>query len=412
MLTFSLSDKIGIQLLHRNVNEGQHDASESEEVVGGGKAGIDNDGSDNNNPLSDSADSNNHSTERHNRDRNSAPEGGGDTNRFLEDSDGDRVLDDLDQCPRHPESFNGINDSDGCPDVAPPVDNDSDEVPDESDNCPDVPNPTQSNIDADAMGDACDPDDDNDTVPDGIDACPFEPETFNTLDDSDGCPDVFEPLLPLPAPLPGISIDDVLLTESNSGTRNFDFTLTRTGDASVASSVDFATADGTAIGAESDYASASGTLDFAPGETTITLTISVNGDTSVEADETFNVVLSNCIGCNLSDSLGVGTILDDDFPPSDTCDGDNNNDQIIDEGIVGVDDNGNGLVDEPGDACPLPLPPPAADPCDGMDNNGNDIIDEGIIGLDEDNDGTPDEADEACPIPSDSPSDEVPASPS
>jgi hypothetical protein len=32
-----------------------------------------------------------------------------------------------------------------------------------------------------------------------------------------------------------------------------------------------------------------------------------------------------------------------------------------------------------------------------VDNNGNGIMDEGIIGLDDDNDGTPDEADEACP---------------
>ena len=49
---------------------------------------------------------------------------------------------------------------------------DSDGVPDNSDNCPAVPNPGQENSDGDAQGDACDPDDDNDGVPDGGDACP------------------------------------------------------------------------------------------------------------------------------------------------------------------------------------------------------------------------------------------------
>src|SRR5207249_1714201 len=110
-------------------------------------------------------------------------------------------------------------------------------------------------------------------------------------------------------PLPGISINDVTLTGSGSGTKNFDFTVTRSGDTSITSSVNFATADGTATVADSDYVANSGTLSFADGETTKTITIVVNGDTTVEPDETFSVNLSNCVGCIITDSHGVGTIL-------------------------------------------------------------------------------------------------------
>ena len=56
--------------------------------------------------------------------------------------------------------------------------------------------------------------------------------------------------------------------------------------------VKYATADGTAT-AGSDYNAASGTLTFAAGETSKTVTVAVRGDTLVEGAETFRVVLSN-----------------------------------------------------------------------------------------------------------------------
>jgi outer membrane protein OmpA-like peptidoglycan-associated protein len=51
------------------------------------------------------------------------------------DSDGDGLLDDVDQCPNDAEDFDGFQDEDGCPDL----DNDGDGVPDRVDNCPDEP---------------------------------------------------------------------------------------------------------------------------------------------------------------------------------------------------------------------------------------------------------------------------------
>jgi hypothetical protein len=81
--------------------------------------------------------------------------------------------------------------------------------------------------------------------------------------------------------------------------------------------VDFATADDTAT-APADYAPASGTLTFAPGETEQTLAVAVNGDTLVESDETFFVNLSNPTGeATIADAQGVGTIIDDDPRPTD-----------------------------------------------------------------------------------------------
>ncbi|MET0552399.1 MAG: Calx-beta domain-containing protein [Vicinamibacteria bacterium] len=75
--------------------------------------------------------------------------------------------------------------------------------------------------------------------------------------------------------------------------------------------VAFATADGTAT-AGTDYVSTSGTLTFAPGVTSQTVTVSVISDLDDELDETFFVNLSAPVGATIGDAQGVGTIIDDD----------------------------------------------------------------------------------------------------
>ena len=77
--------------------------------------------------------------------------------------------------------------------------------------------------------------------------------------------------------------------------------------------VNYATANGTAL-AGSDYTAASGTLTFAPGQTSKTVTVNVTGDTVVEPNETFVVNLSAPTGATLFDGQGLGTILNDDGP--------------------------------------------------------------------------------------------------
>jgi hypothetical protein len=113
--------------------------------------------------------------------------------------------------------------------------------------------------------------------------------------------------------LAGLSIDDVSVPEGDAGTTNAVFTVSLVSASATPVTVDFATADGTAA-APGDYVSASGTLTFAPGETTKTISISVNGDLLVEPDESFFVDLSNPVGATIADGQGQGTIVNDDQP--------------------------------------------------------------------------------------------------
>ncbi len=93
-------------------------------------------------------------------------------------------------------------------------------------------------------------------------------------------------------------------------------TVERTGDLSGLATVDFATTDGTAS-AGADYGAASGTLTFAAGDASQSLTVVIHDDSSEEADESFAVTLSNPTGgVTLNGAASVGaTIVDDDRVP-------------------------------------------------------------------------------------------------
>jgi hypothetical protein len=112
-------------------------------------------------------------------------------------------------------------------------------------------------------------------------------------------------------PLPTLSIGNVSQNEGNSGTTPFTFTVTLSAASASTVSVDFATADGTAT-SPSDYAATSGTLTFAPGVTSRTITVNVVGDTTVEPNETFTVNLSNPSSATIATATGTGTIVNDD----------------------------------------------------------------------------------------------------
>jgi hypothetical protein len=75
----------------------------------------------------------------------------------------------------------------------------------------------------------------------------------------------------------------------------------------------FRTVNGTATTSDNDYVAKTGTLTFAPGATTKTITIVFNGDSKKEADETFYLDLfGNSLNSLFTKSRGVGTILNDD----------------------------------------------------------------------------------------------------
>jgi hypothetical protein len=115
-------------------------------------------------------------------------------------------------------------------------------------------------------------------------------------------------------PQPSISINDVTQNEGNSGTSNFDFTVTLSAASGLPVTVNYATANGTAT-AGSDYQAIPTTLlTFNPGETQKTISVVVSGDPDAEIDETFTVNLSGATNATISDNQGLGTILSDDTP--------------------------------------------------------------------------------------------------
>lgn len=112
-------------------------------------------------------------------------------------------------------------------------------------------------------------------------------------------------------PLPVLTINNATLNEGNSGTTPFTFTISLSAALGQPVTVNYTTVNGTATAGE-DYAAASGTITFAPGEVNKTLTILVNGDTLVEGNETFTVNLSGATNAVISIGQGSGTILNDD----------------------------------------------------------------------------------------------------
>ena len=111
---------------------------------------------------------------------------------------------------------------------------------------------------------------------------------------------------------PRISINDVTRVEGRSGIAYFVFTVSLSAAYDAPVTVNFATADGTATTKDNDYVATSGTLTFAPGETTKTITIQVKGDNKKETNETFFLNVSAALNAVLADSQGLGTILNDD----------------------------------------------------------------------------------------------------
>lgn len=112
-------------------------------------------------------------------------------------------------------------------------------------------------------------------------------------------------------PIPTFSISDVSANEGDNGATTFTFTVSKSGASAVTATVDYATADNTAIAGE-DYTAAAGTLTFAAGVGSQPVTVTVNGDTTNEPNETFFVNLTNSTNATISDAQAVGTILNDE----------------------------------------------------------------------------------------------------
>jgi uncharacterized protein YjdB len=116
--------------------------------------------------------------------------------------------------------------------------------------------------------------------------------------------------------LPTLSINDVTLSEGNSGPKTFTFTVSLSAAAPTGGvTFDIATQDNTATVADNDYVSRSLTGQTIPaGQQTYNFDVTVNGDLNIEPNETFFVNVTNVSGATVSDGQGVGTIQNDDSP--------------------------------------------------------------------------------------------------
>ncbi|HYH08790.1 MAG TPA: IPTL-CTERM sorting domain-containing protein [Thermoanaerobaculia bacterium] len=111
--------------------------------------------------------------------------------------------------------------------------------------------------------------------------------------------------------LPTLAIDDVAVLEGNAGTQSMTFTVTLSAASSQTVTVEYATTDSSATTADSDYVPTSGTLTFLAGDTSETISVTINGDTNIEGDEQFFITLSSPANATTTDQ-GFGIIKSDD----------------------------------------------------------------------------------------------------
>jgi hypothetical protein len=112
--------------------------------------------------------------------------------------------------------------------------------------------------------------------------------------------------------LPALTIDDVAVSEGNSGMQSLIFKVSLSAPSGQTVTVNYATANGTAQ-AGSDYVAKNSTLTFVPGgPLTQTVNITINSDIVVEGNETLFVLLSGAVNATVSKARGAGTINNDD----------------------------------------------------------------------------------------------------
>jgi trimeric autotransporter adhesin len=110
---------------------------------------------------------------------------------------------------------------------------------------------------------------------------------------------------------PALSINSISQSEGNRGTTAFTFTVNLSTATTQPVTVNYATTDGTATTLR-DYQAANGSLSFAAGETSKTLTVNVFGDITTEGNETFTVTLTNPTNATIGTGSATGTITNDD----------------------------------------------------------------------------------------------------
>ncbi|HEX3070613.1 MAG TPA: Ig-like domain repeat protein [Thermoanaerobaculia bacterium] len=114
---------------------------------------------------------------------------------------------------------------------------------------------------------------------------------------------------------PALSIHGTRVVEGNRGVTDVSLVVSLSTAVAETVRVSFSTLPGTATAGE-DYETASGVIDFAPGELTHTIELHILGDTVPEADESFTLLFSNAINATIDTPSVVIVIANDDpIPP-------------------------------------------------------------------------------------------------
>ena len=166
--------------------------------------------------------------------------------------------------------------------------------------------------------------------------------------------------------------------EGDNGSTPVNFTVTRSGDTSTACGATYQVYRGEMNTAEgSDFVGGTfptGTISFAPGETTKTFTIYVVGDTEYEGSETYNVGLINPTG-NAAMGVGTGDTIFENDPMPGSGSGSTGGSDSSDNGDSTGDSSGDNAGSDSGDdgpSDPLPSGPRQADIIGG--DSGPDTI--------------------------------------
>ncbi len=113
---------------------------------------------------------------------------------------------------------------------------------------------------------------------------------------------------------PNITVAGATVVEGDNGTKTVTATVSLSEATTQQVAVNYSTRDGGAL-AGSDYQAAAGTLSFAAGETTKSVTLTINGDEDVEADESFDLILSAAVNGVITTGEAAVTITNDDTEP-------------------------------------------------------------------------------------------------
>ena len=113
---------------------------------------------------------------------------------------------------------------------------------------------------------------------------------------------------------PILAVDDAATSEGQSGSKPLAFQVRMSEPAAAPVNFDYYTDNGTAA-AGSDYQSAAAIAAAIPaGQTSASIPVTVYGDTTPEANETFALNLANPSGASIGDAQARGRIDNDDLP--------------------------------------------------------------------------------------------------